>query len=370
MEINGILAPGAIKSIGQSPWRPGERLLVEVVKKAGESEGTIRVKGQEVFVHLDTSTELGDKFWVKVGDVKEGSLQLIREPLTEKQADLRVVPQQFQQLTERGLPINQTILTLLKTFTSPNIEHLGNLLENVPGTLTDEFIVNLRKTIPTWDGLSEENGAEKLVRFLKGLGLNYEQRIQQMLKLDSQARDVEKNSLKDTFKFKLLEAIQNQEGQVSEDSNSPLAQLLQKITGQQLWFKTGALDNAFMLLHLPLINQEHIVPVKIAIESARKGHKMDEQHCRVAIQIETEQLGDIGVDALFDQDSLTFRVLTHDVNVPIINQLIETVMPETKAEFSKLGFNLVNVATGDLKQNIEFQNFLRGTRRSGVDIQR
>jgi len=368
MEINGILAPGAIKGIGQSPWRPGERLLVEVVKKTGEGEGTIRVKGQEVFAHLDFSTELGDKFWVKVGGVKEGNLQLIREPLMEKQADQRVVPQQFQQLTERGLPINQTILTLLKTFTSSNTQHLGNLLENVQGTMTDEFIVNLRKTIPAWDGLSEENGAEKFVRFLKDLGLNYEQRIQQMLKLDSQAREVEKNSLKDTLKFKLLEAIQNQEGSDPDDSNSPLAQLLQKITGQQLWFKTGALDNAFMLLHLPLFNQGHFVPVKIAIESARKGHKMDEEHCRVAIQIETEQLGDIGIDAFFDQDSLTFRVLTHDVSN--ISPLLEAVMPETKAEFSKLGFNLVKVATGDLDQNIEFQNFLRGIRRSGVDIQR
>ena len=369
MEVGGILAPGPIKGIGLDQWHLGERLLVEVVQKTEEGKGTIRVKGQDMFALLETSSELGDKFWVKVGDVKEGSLLFIREPLmVDKQGDSRVVPQQFQQLAERGLPINQDIITILKTFPTVNIELLGTLLEKIQGTMTDEFIVNLRKTIPKWDGLSEENGAEKLVECLRKLGLNYEQRIQQMLKLDSPAKEVEKNSLKDTFKFRLLEAIQNQEGQNLYDSDGPLARLLQKITGQQLWFKTGAQDNAFMLLHLPLFNQEQLVPVQIAIESARKGPKMDEQHCRVAIQIETQQLGDVGIDAFFDQDSLTFRVLTR--NLPFLSQLLEQVMPETKVEFSKLGFNIAKVETGDLDQNMEFQNFLRGIRRSGVDVQR
>jgi len=365
MEVGGILTPGATSGTLLKQWHTGERVLVEVVQKTGEKEGIIRVKGQDVFALLDTSIEAGEKFWAKVGDLKEGTLLLTREPLMEKQADIRVVPQQFQQLAERGLPINQEIMTLLKTFSTADTGIAGSLLGNMQGTMTDEFLVNLRKSIPEWDGLSEENGAEKLVECLRKLGLNYEQRIQQMLKLDAPAREIEKNSLRETFKFALLEAIQNQDGQ---DSDGPLAKLLQKITGQQLWFKTGAQDSAFMLLQLPLLNQGQPMPVQIAIESARKGPKMDEQHCRVALQIETRQLGDIGIDAFFDQDSLAIRVLSRDL--PNMSQLLEAVMPATRAEFSKLGFNIAKVETGDLDQNIEFQNFLRGIRRSGVDVQR
>lgn len=368
MEVGGILAPSAINGIGHNRWHLGERLLVEVVQKTGEGQGTIRVKGQDLLALLETSTEVGEKFWVKVADVKEGSFQLIREPLMDKQGDIHVIPPQLQQLNERGLPIDQDIITLLKTFPTANTDLLGTLLKSIQGTMTDEFLINLRKTIPVWDGLSEENGAEKLIECLRKLGLNYEQRIQQMLKLDSQAKELERNSLKDTFKYKLLEAIQNQKGQDLYDPDGPVAHLLQKITGQQLWFKTGAQDNAFMLLHLPLLYQGQLVPVQIAIESARKGPKMDEQHCRVAIQLETQQLGEIGIDALFDQNSLTFRVLTR--NLPFLPQLLEEVMPATMEEFSKLGFNLAKVETGDLDQSIEFQNFLRGIRRSGVDIQR
>ena len=418
MEVGGILAPGTINGLGANQWHLGERLLVEVVQKTGEGEGIIRIKGQNISALLETSIEVGEKFWVKVGDVKEGSFLLIREPSvdmqgdthvqaapqqllqtykqediqaisqkfqqtdkqgetqavpqqiqqTDKQGKIQVAPQQLLQLTERGLPVNQDIITLLKAFPTANPELIGAVLENIEGTMTDEFIANLKKTIPVWGGLSEENGVEKLVECLRNLGLNYEQRIQQLLKLDFSAKEVEKNSLKDTFKFKLLEAIQNQEGQDLYDADGPLAHLLQNITGQQLWLKTGALDNAYMLLHLPLLNQGQLVPAQIAIESARKGPKMDEQHCRVAIQVETQQLGDIGIDAFFDQDSVTFRVLTR--NLPVLSQLLEEVMPETKAEFSKLGFNLARVETGDLDQNLEFQNFVRGIRRSGVDVRR
>ncbi|EGW38135.1 hypothetical protein [Desulfosporosinus sp. OT] len=144
MEVTGILAPGAIKGVGLNQWQLGERLLVEVVRKIGEGEATIRVKGQDIFALLETLTELGERFWVRVGDVKDGNLLLIREPLMEKQEDIHVVPQQFQQLTERGLPINQDIMTLLKTFPNAHTE-LFDFLENIQGTMTDEFIVNLKK---------------------------------------------------------------------------------------------------------------------------------------------------------------------------------------------------------------------------------
>lgn len=368
MEVGGILAPGAVSSTPLKQWQLGERLLVEVIQKTSEGEGTIRVKGQDVSALLETSTKVGEKFWVKVGNLSEGSLLLIREPVMEKQGDLRVVPQQFKQVTERGLPINQEIMTLLKTFPTANTGIISAILTSLQGTPLDGLLMNLRKSIPKWEGLSEETGTEELVEYFRKLGLNYEQRIQQMMKLDSQTKDVEKNSLKDTFKFALLTAIQNQEGQDYHDSEGTLTKLLQKLTGQQLWFKTGALDNAYLLLHLPLLYQEQLVPVQIAIESARKGGKMDEQHCRVGIQMETQQLGQVGIDAFFYEDSLTFRVLTRDLQFP--PQLLEEVLPETKKQFAKLGFNLTKIETGDLAQSIEFQNFLQGSRRSGVDIQR
>lgn len=211
MEVGGILAPGTAISTLLKEWHLGERLLVEVVQKTSEGAGTIRVKGQYISALLESSTKVGETFWVKVGNLSEGSLLLVREPLMEK-SGIPVVPLQFKQLTDRGLPINQEIITLLKAFPTSNTGLLSALLTNLQGTPLDGLITNLRKSIPKWDGLSEETGTEKLVECLRKLGLNYEQRISQLAKLDSQAKEAEKISLKDTFKYGLLEALQKHEG--------------------------------------------------------------------------------------------------------------------------------------------------------------
>jgi len=368
MEVSGISAPGSVSPNPLNMFKLGERLLVEVIHKTSEGEGTIRVKGQTMLALLETSTLAGEKFWVKVGSLNEGGLLLIREPLPGKLGEVSA-PQQFQLLAERGLPNNHEIIALIKSFPTSKMGVFSAFFGSMQGSLiTDELLINLRKAIPQWNSLAEENGVDKLLASLRKLGLNYEQRIQQMLKLDHPAKEIEKNSLKDTFKGRLLEAIQGQEGEDLYYSDRPIARLLQKITGQQLWFKTGAMDNAYMLLHFPLFDQERFVPVQIAIESARKGLKMDEKHCRIAILVETEELGEIGIDAFFTEDSLTCRVLSHDLQ--FLPQLLEVVIPETRERFAQLGFNLGRVDMGELKENLEFQNFLLGSRRSGVDISR
>lgn len=367
LEISNVSAPNAVKTTLLNKFRLGERLLVEVINKTKDGEGSIRVKGQTMLALLETTTQVGEKFWVRVGNLNEGGALLIREPLLGKPGEISLAPQQFQQLTERGLSNNQEIMVLVKSFPTLNMGIFSSLFGSMQGIMTDELLINLRKAIPKWDSLSEENGAEELLASLRKLGLNYEQRIQQMLKLEPPAKETEKNSLGDTFKGMLLKAIQSQ-GEELNDSDRPLAQLLQIITGQQLWFKTGAMDNAYMMLHLFLLNQDQLVPVKIAIESARKGLKMDEQHCRIAILVETQELGDLGIDAFFNEDSLSCRVLSHDLE--FLPQLLEGVVPETRLRFAKLGFNLGRVEIGELKQDHEFKNFLQGSRRSGVDIQR
>ncbi len=144
MEIGGILAPSAVKSPLLKQLQLGERLLVEVVQKTSEGEGTIRVKGQNVSALLETSTQVGEKFWVKVGNVSEGGLLLVREPLVEKQWGMPVAPQQSKQLTERGLPNNQEIISLLKSFPATNTGNLSTLLTSLQGTTLDGLMMNLR----------------------------------------------------------------------------------------------------------------------------------------------------------------------------------------------------------------------------------
>ncbi|MCO1600419.1 hypothetical protein [Desulfosporosinus nitroreducens] len=370
MEVSNIsAAPSSISASLLNKFQLGERLLVEVVQKLNDGEGTVRVKGQNMHALLETSTQAGEKFWVKVGSLNEGGLLLIREPILGKLKDFSSAPQQLQQIIERGLPNNQEIIALIKSFQTSNIGLFRSLFGCMQGTsITDELLTNLKKAIPQWNSFSEDNGMEELLSSLKKLGLNYEQRIQQMMKLDYPARGIEKQMLQETFKGMLLKIIRGQTSEDMSDSDGPLLQLLQKITGQQLWFKTGTMDSAYMMLHIPLLNKEQFVPVQIAIESARKGLKMDEQHCRIAILVETQELGEIGIDAFFNENSFTCRVLSNDLQ--FLPALLEAVVPETRERFAKLGFHIERVEMGELDQNLEFKHFLQGSRRTGVDISR
>lgn len=366
MEINEIHIPSSLNQNQFNKFKLGERMLVEIISKISEREGLVRFRGQNIPAFLETNTQAGEKFWAKVGGLKEGGLLLIREA-SQSKGEAGPSPPQNLLLTERGLPKNPELATLIKSFPTAAMEVFNSLFGNLPGTAVDEeLLVNLKKLVPEWSSLSEENGAERLLDSLKKFGLDYEHRLMQMLKMDTQNKEIEKNSLKDTFKGMLLKIIAGQEG--TDSADGPLAQLLEKITGQQLWLKTGALDNAYLLLQLPLLDQGEFVPVQIAMESARKGLKMDEQHCRIAIMLETRELGKIGLDAYFSEDAVTCRLLSHDAEY--LPQLLERVIPETRVQFGKLGFNLGKIEIGDLEENQEFRHFLQGSRRSGVDILR
>ncbi|AET68890.1 hypothetical protein Desor_3395 [Desulfosporosinus orientis DSM 765] len=367
MDINGIYVPSSLNQNQINKFRLGERMLVEVVNKVNEREGVVRFRGQTIAALLETTTQVGEKFWAKVGGFSEGRLLLIREPSLGKSEEA-ASPSQYLQLTERGLPKNPELLALIKTFTATKMEVFNSLFSNITGTtISDELIVNLIKLLPEWNSLSEENGAEELLSSLRKFGFDYEHRLLQMLKIDTQNKEIEKQSLKDTIKGMLLKAMEGHKEKGSSDNN-PISQLLEKITGQQLWLKTGVMDNAYMMLHFPLLDQGEFVPVQIAMESARKGLKMDDQHCRIAIMLETQELGKIGVDAYFNEDSITCRVLSYDLD--FLPQLLEVVIPETRVRFAKLGFNLGRIDIGDLDENHEFIHFLEGSRRSGVDILR
>lgn len=371
MEINGLSPAGGVVQQGVRPWQLGERLLVEVVQKVKEQEGIIRVNGQDLMALLETSTKTGDKFWVKVSGMQDGNILMIREPSLEKHGEVQV-PQQVKLLTERGLPSYQPITSFLKAFSTSDIEFLSNLWGNLQTIIKDkDKLRNILESIPRWEDFLNDDGAEQLVRALKKLGIDYEQRLQQLSKLGQPAREMEKADLKETLKYVLLETIPNQNKenvQESQGTQGLLLQLLQNLTGQQLWFRPGALDNAYILLQFPVINQGQLVPIKVAVESARKGTKMDGRHCRIALEVVTQQLGEVGIDAFFDENMLSLRILINsNSDIP---ELLEEVLPETREKFNKLGFTLQDIVLGDLNKSTEFRSFLQGIRRSGVDVKR
>ena len=367
LQITGVQAPRLLGEQALKEWRSGQQLLVEVIQKNDDNQGTIRVDGQTLSALLETSAQAGDKFWVRVGQVEEGFLLFLRNP---QAADANSVSAaagspEFQAAMERGVPLQPEVVALVQDFP---LTDAPRLLTNLSGVFNPEFMTELKKTFPEWSTLSGEKGAEQIIECLRKLGIDYEQRLGQLAKLDPQMKETEKEALRTTLKSAVLLGLNRQStaGEETGEEYVSLTQVLRDITGQQLWLKTGALDNAYLLFNLPLKNREEYFPAKVGIEGSRKGLKLDDKHCRIGLSLETENLGLVGVDAFFNQDTLTLRILSQDPAG--LQEIVPDVLSETQAKFAKLGFSLGNIATGDIDKNPEFRDFLRGQKRSGVDL--
>ncbi len=374
MQVNGFNPLGLINQNSSSKLEPGQRLFVEVISKKPSGEGIILLEGQEIPALMEISADAGDKLWVKIRESNEKGLLLVRElqPDSLKTSSSKgEKPQTI--LLERGLPANATIIKILDNFNNPKQEFvllLQNISQESLSGLTQqqrETIAQVLKAIPLWANVSGENGAEKILQFLKALGIDYEARLKKVLQAKGENQAKGFQTLLSTLKPLILQILQDPKSLLSALDHKAFEGILDQLTGQQLWLRTGDRENAFVLLHFPFQDNESTLLAKVAIESTRKGNKMDSDHCHLALQIETQVLGEVGVDLWFFEDNLSLRVLTSQPER--LTPLLEEILPLTKEGFSQIGFNLRSVDIGDLTLDQEFKRFILGQRKKGLDLQ-
>ncbi|MDR3270125.1 MAG: hypothetical protein LBT32_01235 [Peptococcaceae bacterium] len=181
------------------------------------------------------------------------------------------------------------------------------------------------------------------------------------------AEALEQDKLSQTLKGALLKELTLVHPRQAAQ-HQVLNQVLDHITSQQLWLQSGADDNAFFLLYLPLkYPNGDVNEVRIAAEAKRKGAKIDYQHCRVAFLTHTEQLGDVGVDVWLGSEGVDMRLLSDQPEE--VRSLMEALWPETRERISHQGWQVRSVEVSRLDLNTEFLRFVQGAKRSGVDLQ-
>ena len=168
-----------------------------------------------------------------------------------------------------------------------------------------------------------------------------------------------------TLKPLILQMLQNP-SLLATQHLKDFEEILNQLTGQQLWLRTGDQEKAYVLLHIPIRDNGNMLLANVAIESTRKGNKMDTDHCHLALQMETPLLGEVGVDLWFFEDNLSLRVLIDQPER--LTSLLEQILPLTKESFLQIGFNLRSVEIGDLTIDQEFKRFILGQRKKGVDL--
>jgi len=379
MQVNNLNSLGLLNQNLPAKYLPGQLLFIEIISKKPSGEGIIALEGQEVPALLEISAQAGDKIWVKIQEVAANGLLLVREQKTKpvNLADSNneeLIPEDKIKITllERGLTKDAKIVKIINDFNLDKQKFellLQNLSQENFLSLTGkqrENIETIIRAIPEWADIGTEKGVNQILEIFKTLGLDYEARLNQIMKLKGENKSNQLQELLSTLKPLLIQNLQNHHKAVlSPELLNSFVEILNQLTGQQLWLRTGDQDNAYVILNIPLRENERIFSAKVAIESSRKRNIMDIKHCHLALQMETEGLGEVGVDLWFYENNLSLRLLTTQPEQTA--PLVEQILPLTKERFSRIGFNLLTVNTGNIHDQ-EFKRFISGQRRKGVDL--
>ncbi|AHF11364.1 hypothetical protein [Dehalobacter restrictus] len=292
---------------------------------------------------------------------------------------LRLTPEQITTILNRGINLTPEISVILaKYLNQQNSSVLKTMLSDqnsanqssINQSSTSQSPVDqksplstladlLWKIIPKWEDTSGEQ-FENILHYFKSLGLEHENQL--LFKLKNNAGQEAEQT--ENVKTMLLNAL-------AEDSASPeksaLKGFLDEITGQQIWIQTGNKENAaYFLMHIPLQNNNEIYNCLLAVESSRKGHKMDIEHCHLALQVETEHLDQLGADLTLYDNKLHICLLNDHREE--LNPLIEDIYDQIKQGFADIGLSLEKISLKTYDEFPQFAHFLAGKNFSGVDI--
>ncbi|MGC7871348.1 hypothetical protein ACPUYX_07425 [Desulfosporosinus sp. SYSU MS00001] len=342
---------------GKGTFQIVQKIIVEMLSQLEDGKVSILANGKSVQAFLDFEAKPEDKFQAVVKSFMDNTLVLSRDTDVQKPVESALSNTSNTSnmvLANRGLPNNELFAYLLNDAQTASYPEI---LRN--SDLPEELVQKFNDLIPSLKGLSTQETAEQLKSFLKQLGINYEHRLFGSL-IKGQGGDSEElTQLKDTLKAQLL-SLTN-----THSSSSVINQLLDKITGQQLWHDTGVDGNGYMLAEIPIRQDQKIKSIKLAIQGSRKNGKLDPNHCRIALQTETPNLGPIGIDAFFSMNQLSLSLLTK--NSDTLSVLMDGLMAEVKRDFHRIGVSLTSIHLKPL-DNSEFHTLLKGEAKNGVDV--
>lgn len=353
MELQGIGSSSfPLKDIG---IQTGQKILIEVLSRDVSGKAQIRIAGQEISALLEIPVEAGDKFWAGVQKIDESGVLLVREKKLNQPIKLSIDQQGMERLNvSRGKFEELELTPMLKLVLEKGLNQ--NTKDGVGSFFQD--------IVPQWSTLGEKDGYKLLAQLIKGFGFDYERRIRNLGNLPKEEQIKEQADLSKTLKGILLSTLSNES---EAEGKSLLTNLLERLTGQQVWLQGASPESPFYLFEFPIRHEGEVYAQRLAIKAARRGNKVDLGHCRVALHAQAPTLGEIGIEGWLYEGQLTVKALSE--NPGLLSNLIEENFSAAHEQFKRLGIHLHPVSVDSLRTAEEFHRFLRGELREGVDFQ-
>jgi len=362
MQINNsTLLNRLLTEVDLTRLQVGQRLEVEILSNDPNQEGMISLGGKILKAKLEAQVQTGERFWAAVKELGDKEIVLSRELFNNPKLE-SLTREQIITLVNRGFGFDTEISETLAQFGNSKTAGLVHSLLSSSNPQLKDLLKMFLKALPTWSTLKGTNYVP-LQQYFAVLGLENEKLIHDSFRQKNEQAAFEQTNIKINL-LKILD--DDQADSLSKEERTWLNKLLEDITGQQLWIQSGIKKNAYLLLHFPLQDNGQLYQCKVAVESSRKGRRIDMEHSRIALQVETPNLGIVGADIMIYEDNLNVCLL-HD-EIDILRPLIEEVYDDTAASFRDLGLQLGRVSLKSLKDDPGFLHFISGRQRSGVDI--
>ncbi|HHY21804.1 MAG TPA: hypothetical protein GX525_07955, partial [Bacilli bacterium] len=180
-----------------------------------------------------------------------------------------------------------------------------------------------------------EPSARHTFEMFRGLGLNRDSEIGQMLagtkdQLSQQQQEQQKN-----MKAALMQLLRGEEEQSRLSSQA--SQALNNVTGQQLLSKSDHGNQQHMFFNLPFILEEKLENLQVFVNSRNDGHQVDWENCNLYFLIETPKLGEVGIMVQVVDRNLNVTLKNDD---PSFQNRMEPLVAVCCDRIEEIGYNI------------------------------
>ncbi|MFA9556017.1 hypothetical protein ACERII_01735 [Evansella sp. AB-rgal1] len=202
-----------------------------------------------------------------------------------------------------------------------------------------------------------QGSAREVFEGLRGLGLNREAEIGQLLASGKDVGEDQQRNMKSLF---FQAAHRDEEGSKIQQQAQ---QSLQNIAGQQLMSRSDHQQNMQMLMfQIPLLLKDAVENLQVFVNSRNEGEKIDWENCSLYFLIDTKKMGEVGISLNVTERSLSVTIKNDSASFqskvePLANKYLE--------KLKDIGFNVkeLHFAAMSMKENVDELNKIEEQQR-------
>ncbi|QOY36021.1 hypothetical protein AWH56_025840 [Anaerobacillus isosaccharinicus] len=335
-------------------------IVQTVTEKLAKAQSDFKTLQREITRNLDNIQRLTEAFKSQAASQVKPLLET-----TIKKLDHAILKSEMMLLTDmktekRLMQASSQLAEAKKLLTKGNYQEANKIVQEVKSliekldfkpsdTKVKHFITKEEQNLTSRTGSQQllqqfdemtrrsamqEPSARQAFELVRGLGLNRDSEVAQMLASGRQGDSEPNQNMKQAL-MQLMK-MEEEQGRVSQQTSQALA----NITGQQLLSKSDNSNLQSMFLSIPFLLQDEVKNLQVFVNSRNDGQQVDWENCNLYFLIETKKLGEVGILVTSTDRNLS---LTIKNDQPFFKERIEPLAEVCKEKLKEVGYNIASL---------------------------